>query len=171
ESVAVRQRPRVHQPAFPGLVRRTRYRGDSYSAWKADAERARGELQRTIPGRMPECELVREPGGCQTEDRKLARGVQRGATSQQPGVSHAGGMRKNLLSAHQQDGRPPAEPPVDMSGSHAGARGQGFATPRKTRAPLPAVRRRAEKVRATGGSGGMARWTSTITTAFPNYDL
>ena len=50
---------------------------------------------------------------------------------------------------------PPA-PPVELSGSHDGARGQGFATPRKTGAPLPAARRRAHEGIATGGSGGMA---------------
>jgi len=50
---------------------------------------------------------------------------------------------------------PPA-PPVELSGSHDGARRQGFATPRKTGAPLPAARRRAGEGIATGGSGGMA---------------
>ena len=50
---------------------------------------------------------------------------------------------------------PPA-PPVELSGSHDGARGQGSATPRKTGAPLPAARRRAGESVATGGSGGMA---------------
>jgi hypothetical protein len=50
----------------------------------------------------------------------------------------------------------PPEPPVDDSGSHGGARGQGFATPRKTGAPLPTARRRAGESIATGGSGGMA---------------
>jgi putative transposase len=47
-------------------------------------------------------------------------------------------------------------PPVELSGSHDGARRQGFATPRKTGAPLPAARRRASEGVATGGSGGMA---------------
>jgi putative transposase len=50
----------------------------------------------------------------------------------------------------------PPEPPVDLSGSHGGARRQGSATPRKTGAPLPAARRRAGEGIATGGSGGMA---------------
>jgi len=51
----------------------------------------------------------------------------------------------------------PPEPPVELRGSHGGARGQGFATPRKTGAPLPAARRRAGESVATGGSGGMAQ--------------
>src|SRR5689334_10516324 len=51
----------------------------------------------------------------------------------------------------------PAKPPVGSSGSHSGARGQGFAGRRAlTGAPLPAVRRCAEKGFATGGSGGVA---------------
>lgn len=37
----------------------------------------------------------------------------------------------------------PPEPPVESGGSHGGARGQGFAPPRKNGAPMPAVRRRA----------------------------
>jgi putative transposase len=54
----------------------------------------------------------------------------------------------------------PPVPPVELSGSHDGARGQGSATPRNTGAPLPAARRRAGGSVATGGSGGMARETS-----------
>jgi putative transposase len=50
----------------------------------------------------------------------------------------------------------PPEPPVEPSGSHGGARRQGFAPPRKIGAPLPAARRRAGQSIATGGSGGMA---------------
>jgi hypothetical protein len=50
----------------------------------------------------------------------------------------------------------PPDPPVELSGLHDGARGQGSATPRKTGAPLPAARRRAGEAIATGGSGGMA---------------
>ena len=45
----------------------------------------------------------------------------------------------------------PSDPPVDLSGSHSGARGQGFAPPRKTGAPLPAARRCAADPSATGG--------------------
>lgn len=50
----------------------------------------------------------------------------------------------------------PPQPPVEWSGSHDSARGQGFATPRNTGAPLPTARRRAGEGIATGGSGGMA---------------
>lgn len=50
----------------------------------------------------------------------------------------------------------PPEPPVASGGWHGGARAQGSATPRKTGAPLPAARRRADERIATGGSGGMA---------------
>ena len=42
----------------------------------------------------------------------------------------------------------PPEPPVESSESHGGARGQGFASPRKTRGPLPATRRCAAEILA-----------------------
>jgi len=59
---------------------------------------------------------------------------------------------------HEQDGRHPAGPPVNVSGSHGGARRQGCADLRDlTVAPLPAPRRRAANAVATGGSGGMAK--------------
>ena len=46
---ALRQRAGVHQPAHPGLVRGSRYRTGAHSAGPADAERARGKLQRPVP--------------------------------------------------------------------------------------------------------------------------
>jgi hypothetical protein len=60
-------------------------------------QRLCGEFQWEIAGRMPECELVSESERCQAEDRELARGVQRRAATQQPGVSNAGGICEDLL--------------------------------------------------------------------------
>jgi len=51
-------------------------------AWKPppDAERPRGEFQRTAARRMPERELVRHAGGGTTEDRGVAAGLQQRAS-------------------------------------------------------------------------------------------
>lgn len=76
EAATVRQRAGVHEPAFSGLVRETRHRGRPHSAGAADAERFSGELQRPAEGRVPECELVREPGRGEGEDRGVEKGVQ-----------------------------------------------------------------------------------------------
>jgi putative transposase len=56
-----------------------------------------------------------------------AERIQRRETAQQSGLSDATGVRKHLLRTHQQDGRHPTGPSVGRSGSHAGARRQGFA--------------------------------------------
>ena len=49
----------------------------SHSTWQTGAERACGELQRTLPGRMSEHELVCESDRRTAEDRSVAKGVQR----------------------------------------------------------------------------------------------
>ena len=49
-SDSLRQRSGTDQPAFPELVRRAEDSADPHSARSADAERARGEFQRTIAG-------------------------------------------------------------------------------------------------------------------------
>lgn len=66
----------IHEPGFSGLVREAGYRGRPHSAGAADAERLSGELQRPAEGRVPECELVREPGRGEGGDRGVEKGVQ-----------------------------------------------------------------------------------------------
>ena len=50
EMAAVRQRPGVHQPALPGVVRRARHSCEPYSTRETHAKRSRGELQRAVAG-------------------------------------------------------------------------------------------------------------------------
>jgi HTH-like domain len=79
----LRQRPRTNQPAFSSLVCGMANRSATHSAWQANAECASGELSRSISGRVPEGELVREPIRCTTQDRRLEAGLQRAAAAQQ----------------------------------------------------------------------------------------
>ena len=46
-----------------------------HSTGQTGAERACGKLQRTVPGRVPEHELVYESGRCAPKDRGVAKGV------------------------------------------------------------------------------------------------
>jgi hypothetical protein len=100
-------------------------------------KRPRGKLQRPTAGRVFERELVSEPGGREAEDRKLAGGIQRGAAAQQPGLPDAGGVRESLLRTHQQDGRHPAGPPVELSGRTAVLAGKGSLRRAKAARPCP----------------------------------
>lgn len=60
-----------------------------HRAGQAGPERVRRKLQRPAAGRVPQRDLVRLPAGCPSDHRSLAGRLQPGATSQQPGRSHA----------------------------------------------------------------------------------
>ncbi len=105
EAPAVRQRTGNHEPAFSGLVREAGHRGRPHSAGAADAERLSGELQRPAARRVTECELVREPGRGEGEDRRVKE-YNTERPREQSGISHAGGVCAAMLRARQQDGRP-----------------------------------------------------------------
>src|SRR5712692_1576313 len=64
-----------------------------HRAREADAERVHRKLQREVPGRMLEPELVRGSERRARPDRGLAVGLQRGAATQLAGVSDAGRVR------------------------------------------------------------------------------
>ncbi len=72
-SDSVRQRSGADQPALLKLVRGAKDSTDPHSAGTADAERARGEFQRSVKGRVLERKLVSESDGRPGEDRRLAR--------------------------------------------------------------------------------------------------
>lgn len=60
----------------------TQGRARVYQARQADGERLHRELQRQIPGRVPEQPLVHEYARRQADNRGVARGLQRRAASQ-----------------------------------------------------------------------------------------
>ncbi len=78
----LRQRAGTDQPAFSGVVRGTADRASTYSAGKADAERAGREFSRTAAGRVFVGELVSEPVRCAAEGRSVEDRVQRRASAQ-----------------------------------------------------------------------------------------
>ena len=63
-------------------------RVSAYPTGKADAERARGEFQRTFARRVLEPELVSEPVRCTAQDRGVEERVQRRASAQQFGIQN-----------------------------------------------------------------------------------
>src|SRR5262249_12318499 len=73
---SLRQRTGVDEPTFFGLVRGAADRVSAHSTRKADAERACGELSRTVARRVSEPELVLELVRRTAEDRSVAKGVQ-----------------------------------------------------------------------------------------------
>jgi hypothetical protein len=83
----LRQRTRVHQPAFSGVGHRAEDRGRAYSTGEADTECSRGELSRAAARRVSERELVSESVRCQAQDRSVEDGIQRRTSVQQFGVS------------------------------------------------------------------------------------
>ena len=65
---------------------------------QARAERLRRELQRHVPGRVPERALVHESAGREREDRGLEDALQRGATAQLSWRAHAHRVRGETCS-------------------------------------------------------------------------
>src|SRR3546814_6305300 len=59
--------------------------------WEADPERLRGELQRQVPGRMPERGGVHEPRRGTQRHRAMAAGLQPGAATLGPRRPHPRG--------------------------------------------------------------------------------
>ena len=109
---AHRQRPGVHQPGLHGLGAGPRHPSHPDRAGTADAERLHRELQRQVPGRVPERALVRDaapgphgdraPGGRTT----TRSGRTRNQLTLQPGLplfdwSSKGG-RSERHSSHSQ---------------------------------------------------------------------
>ena len=72
-SDSLRQRPGTDQPALLELVRRTEDPTDPHSARTTDAERPRGEFQRTIARRVLKRKLVSQSTGRAGEDQRVAR--------------------------------------------------------------------------------------------------
>src|SRR4029077_12733673 len=89
----LRQRAGADESAFSGVVCRATDRVGAHSAGEADAERAHRELPRTAAGRVFGTELVSEPVRCAAESCRAAKGVQRGASAQQPGIPNSERVR------------------------------------------------------------------------------
>ena len=66
---SLRQRAGTDEPAFSGVVPGAEDRVGAHPAGEADAERAGGELPRTVARRVSEGELVSESVRCEAEDR------------------------------------------------------------------------------------------------------
>jgi len=82
----LRQRPGIHEPTLSDVGRRAADPDHLHSAGPADAERLRRELQRPIPGRMPERELVCNDERRTTEGRIVANRLQRRPAAQLVGL-------------------------------------------------------------------------------------
>ena len=70
-------------------VHRPRCRAPLYSTWQAHTECVRRELQRQVPGHVPEPALVPRLGRSSPRDRVLAHPLQRGTTTQHTWLSVA----------------------------------------------------------------------------------
>src|SRR3546814_12949024 len=78
--------------------------------WEADPERLRGELQRQVPGRMPERGGVHEPRRGTQRHRAMAAGLQPGASTLVPRLSHPRLTPSSVPLLPASQPRPP--PPV-----------------------------------------------------------
>ncbi len=83
----------IHQPCGGPVGLCARGSAALHRSGETGAECVHRKLQREVPRRMLEPELVREPGRRATNDRSLARGLQHGASAQQLGLSNAGRVR------------------------------------------------------------------------------
>ena len=113
---AHRQRPGVHQPGLHGLGADPRHPPHPDRAGPAHAERLHRELQRQVPGRVPERALVRDAAAGQDGHRDLAAGLQRGQAAQQLPANAAGASSPSCIAsalAMQLD--PPQPPPRSIN--------------------------------------------------------
>lgn len=84
---------------------RPAHRGRPHSAGAADRARRSGELPRPAEGRVPECELVCEPGRGEEEDRGLEKGVQQREAARAVRDSARRRSLRGSAQSHRLDGR------------------------------------------------------------------
>ena len=86
----LRQRARVCESRRGPVGLRAGFALAHYPTRTTDGERLRGELQRALPRRVPERELVQRSGRREGEDRALEAGLQPGAAALGARLSHPG---------------------------------------------------------------------------------
>jgi putative transposase len=163
EEDSVRQRAGVHRQTFPRVVRNEQDHNPSHSARASDAKRPHRELQREIPGRVPERGLVPESEGCTEEDWRKDYNGERPHSSlgYRTPEEYAKTCFEKIRSEHTSGvvAIPPDRPSELAVGTAVlGVKGTRSANAAaSSRAPDGSAPTVQQKVSATCGSGGMAK--------------